>query len=1123
MKLHYSYPNTTLPGRPRRLALAVMLASLPASLAAQQSDTPDVEEVVVTGSYIRGTPLDAPSPVQVIDRDSIEAQGASQIWDVIRNLEANSGSDTDVSGSNDASQLTGTAQVNLRNLGGNATLTLINGKRQVPAAAVSSSGGEFVDLNSIPLVMTQRVEVLTDGGSALYGSDAVAGVVNVIMRNDFEGLELYGDVQGIAKAGDLFDTTVSGIWGWADDSGDTHFVLSAEHFDRDRVPVRYANSYQPEFATYNGTVGAMSNSLVLPGATTNPAYVRQDLIDRNIEEDNNSDTVLQDPLCYEQTDVDGNPFYSDNRYSDLGENHADCQEDTSEWSSVALATQRTSFAGSFNHSFNEAAEFYSFFQYSDAETERDNTSRISSRSVHLYLAPPGAHGGNPFGSQVELGHFAPEIGLSRPTEADIPNSPLSTANGGIGTAMQGTGVAVGWPRTANSDYTYNETMGVQAGLRGEFYAADRRFDYDVSYSWSGSSIEQNYRTLNRQNTELALQGLGGPECTPNGVADFDYAGASPFIWSSGGAGLADIFTQQTFPGYTLNLHETLSLGLTSNNQGQGGCQFFNPFLTALADPELANSPELIDWMVEDVKRADKRNKLAVFDAVVSGELFEMAGGTAQFAAGGQYRQRNAKSNAPAINLPGIPDAIRGYDENGVPNEFAYVTNNLECAQCIFNFDHDRDVKAVFGELSLPLWNNVESQVALRWEDYGGNIGSELTPKLAISWRPVDTLMLRGSYSQSFRAPNIGVVEESFDAFAAGFQDPLREQEVRAGLLPPTNENARSNFSYTVGAPNPDLGNESADTYSMGFQWTPGGQLEGFNLGADFWRFEVKDRVLPQIPVTALFPERDAFIAASQDPSNYVSNESLPSDADERFVSCDPDALESQFGRDSDERLDCVVDPRTYEVDGVVRVPGSTTAAISQITLKAINGGNIEVDGVDMTAGYDWTHDWGQFSLGMSFTHVRQYAVNDIPGYDLGLQETGRFDAAGTDGDTPIVRSLPDNKGSITLGWNNGNHSASVINRHIGSFEILGYQNSFDNASERTRDFLRPETSHYQTWDFQYNYSHDWANDAFGTTRFTVGILDAFNADLPYTSLDNYDTSVYDGRGRRYYFRALMQF
>src|SRR5690606_26561115 len=151
-----------------------------------------------------------------------------------------------------------------------------------------------------------------------------------------------------------------------------------------------------------------------------------------------------------------------------------------------------------------------------------------------------------------------------------------------------------------------------------------------------------------------------------------------------------------------------------------------------------------------------------------------------FAVGGQYRDRNAKSKAPSINDPGIPNAIAGYDDNGVPDEFMYVTNNLECAQCIFNFDHDRSAKALFTEFSLPFWNNVESQIAGRWEDYGGAIGSKLTPKVALSWRVRDTLLLRGSYSQSFRAPNIGVVEESFEAFAASFQDPLRRQEVRAG-------------------------------------------------------------------------------------------------------------------------------------------------------------------------------------------------------------------------------------------------------------------------------------------------------------------------------------------------------
>ena len=193
----------------KAITLGVILAGLAAPVVAQDTE---IEEVIVTGSFIRGSALDAPSPVQVVDRESIEAQGAAVIWDVIKNLEVNSGSITNP-GSGDNTQVSGSANVNLRNLGENSTLTLINGKRMVPAAAVTQSGGEFVDLNSIPLVMTDRVEVLTDGGSALYGADAVAGVVNIIMRTEFEGLEIYGDLQGVQAADNAYDATVSAIWG----------------------------------------------------------------------------------------------------------------------------------------------------------------------------------------------------------------------------------------------------------------------------------------------------------------------------------------------------------------------------------------------------------------------------------------------------------------------------------------------------------------------------------------------------------------------------------------------------------------------------------------------------------------------------------------------------------------------------------------------------------------------------------------------------------------------------------------------------------------------------------------------------------------------------------------------
>lgn len=251
--------------------MATTLACVPLLLQAQQSEEPAVEEVIVTGSYLRGSPLDAPSPVQVVDRQSIEAQGAAQIWDVIKNLEINSGSITNEGsdGGNAAmGNVSGMANVNLRNLGENSTLTLINGKRQVAAATTTPTGGEFVDINTIPLVMVERLEVLTDGGSALYGSDAVAGVVNVIMRTQFEGLEIYGDVQALASSTGNQDKTASIIWGWANDSGTTHFVVSGEVFHRDPVPLSAAR-YFDDKSEFTGSVGGLGVVVNNPGFGSN--------------------------------------------------------------------------------------------------------------------------------------------------------------------------------------------------------------------------------------------------------------------------------------------------------------------------------------------------------------------------------------------------------------------------------------------------------------------------------------------------------------------------------------------------------------------------------------------------------------------------------------------------------------------------------------------------------------------------------------------------------------------------------------------------------------------------------------------------------------------------------------
>lgn len=1130
--------QSKFPSTRKAITLAV-LAGLSMPVLAQEQDT--IEEVVVTGSFIRGTPLDAPSPVQMIDRDSIEAQGAAIIWDVIKNLEVNSGSFTN-SGSGERSQTEGTAVVNLRNLGENSTLTLINGKRMAPHAGETTTGGEFVNINAIPIVMTDRIEVLTDGGSALYGADAVAGVVNIIMRTEFEGFELFGDIQGVEAAGDAFDQTVSGIWGWASDDGDTHLVISAERFERDKLNVKYGNHID-ENSQFLATVSSVGGAVASPvfGANVNPAYINQEVIDYNISQGGDDSAIYSDPLCESMQGTTGIPFQYGSLREQRGERDGACREDVARFNFLARETERSSVALSFDHTFSEAAEFYVFANHSQNKVILEggglnNTGGSSTtRGPTVFLAQPNAYTRNPafgfnaIGQTMELGFFAPQAGLERPT--DIPNAPISMVNGGPNIAI--------WanprdniPRDGQrSNFTNTEGALVQAGMRGDFQVNDRDWNYDLSYAWSSTSNEQSYQVFNRERTELAANGLGGPNCTPNGRSDFDFenalgpfGGAVPQAWDFYGA-----LTQTFFPGYVFTTRESLSQALTSNNHGQGGCQFYNPFLTQFTDPNLANSPELMDWMNQTVLRADKRNKLEVFDAVVSGGLFDLAGGEAAFAAGLQRRARNAKSIAPELNFPGLQNRILGYDASGVPNDFHYVANNYECSNCIFNYDNTRTTDAVFLELSLPFLEDVETQVAIRWEDYGGNIGSELSPKVALSWRPVEDLLMRASFSQSFRAPNIGIVEQGLEAGSTVFKDPISNQMVRAGLLDPIPENGEVEQTFTLGGPAPFVGNEYADSYSAGFIWTPSGSLDGLSVQADFWRFEVSDRVLPQPPISAVQPEIDAFLQVRDNPANYILNDSISADSPVLDVPCNPTALEAQFGRDSDERLNCVVNPALYEVGnqgfGISRVARGENANLITVTLAAINAGEIQADGVDAKVAYNWVTDLGRFRASLDYTHVRQYKLIGVPGLELGLLDTGIFDAAGTSGNGLHVRSLPDNKGNFTFTWLRDQYAVTLINRHIGSYQDLAYDFAYETGNDLVRSLLRRKVDSYNTWDIQMNYTHDWGSAAYGSTIFTFGVLDLLDKDLPYREVGglNYDATVFDPRGRRVYARARWTF
>ena len=219
----------------------------------------DIEEVMVTGSYIKGSATDGASPVEVIDREEIENIGAVSIADITRNLSVNSGSEN-ASDSFTQGSTQGTSNVNLRGLGLSSTLILIDGRRQTLTGATSNDGSVFVNTNAIPVVALERVEVLKEGAASIYGSDAVAGVVNYIFRRDFTGVEFEMSSQEADISGQT-DDRVSMIWGAK--NGDSNFVLAASILDRSAMS---GADFNPSLAQLG--ISGLGTSFLLFGPST---------------------------------------------------------------------------------------------------------------------------------------------------------------------------------------------------------------------------------------------------------------------------------------------------------------------------------------------------------------------------------------------------------------------------------------------------------------------------------------------------------------------------------------------------------------------------------------------------------------------------------------------------------------------------------------------------------------------------------------------------------------------------------------------------------------------------------------------------------------------------------------
>jgi outer membrane receptor protein involved in Fe transport len=467
--------------------------------AAASAGNQPLEEIVVTGSYIgRPTQADSPAPLRVITQGDIGALGVNELSDVIERLTINTGSQNNPDAFTQ-NYTTGTSNINLRGLGVSSTLVMINGRRQTQSAAATDRGENFVDTSSLPpMIAFDRIETLKDGATALYGSEAVAGVVNFITRSEFVGFDLQVDFQTV-DAYPQEDSQISGLWGIGDDA--THFLAAFSFLDRSPLSTNDRRLSGPaDDLSQAGNPG----SFLVPSLPGNPVYglVWTAAFDSNLN--GVADAleprlglpavpgaqlpVFADPDCTTIAAQDPKvvPGIAVSVPSPLGDIPIGlCQFDFGQYYYLVPEEQRQSAYFELTHDFSDRVTSRIEFHIVNNDAKRNNSPTFPFAAFPEVSA---THPDNPYGTDVNF--IGRVLGAGGEAVTSLHNSDT-------------------WRLAATISGDINAAWGWELGLqksRNEFFAAAPDVLVD--------------------RFDLAIVGLGGPRCNPAsgapGIGDCAY-------------------------------------------------------------------------------------------------------------------------------------------------------------------------------------------------------------------------------------------------------------------------------------------------------------------------------------------------------------------------------------------------------------------------------------------------------------------------------------------------------------------------------------------------------------------------------------------------------------------------
>ncbi|MCD7097148.1 TonB-dependent receptor [Stenotrophomonas sp. MMGLT7] len=935
------------------LALGTMAPAFAQQAAAPADSTQTLDSVVVTGSRLRRVDTETANPVVTVSAEQIAATGKATVGDLLQELPSIAGNATNPNTNNGGG--TGASTISLRGLGEKRTLVLVNGIRLA-----------YNDVNAIPASMIERIEVLSDGASAVYGSDAIGGVVNFILRERFEGVQFSSDF-GTSGERDGNRRNFSLTAGKAWERGS--LVGGLSYHDIDAVSAAARDYSKDALYLIDGQSVAQGSSAT-PGGSIN--FNDGSATSNALAASNGCSRVTLNP------GVSGATGAGDFHCYDATADSYNYQP----YNLLQTPQKRTNafLLGSYRLTDNVEAYVNTWF------------SKTESSSV-IAPVPIFANGDNFLVSADSYYNpFGVNFGTDRST--DTSYNDLNTR-----------ATVLGDRRYQYDTYNFQISPGLRGGFGDSSWRWDASFNYGKVKQKSINYGFLDYAKFNQAVGPSFLDSDGTVKCGSAGAA---IAGCTPI----------DIF----------NLNDASNLATLEG-------MIVNPIVTS----------------VYTVKQ---------FEANANGELFELPAGTASLAAGISYRKESTSTRA---------DPLWTGDENGLCGVIEFCASVLGGS---FNVK-EAYAEALFPLLKdLPLVSSLNVSIGTRFSDYS-SVGSKTNSKLSLEYRPVENLLLRGTVSQVFRAPDISELYAGVAGDAATANDPCNGytggNDVACANVPTDGSYQQADGQISGKASGAavagyQLKPETGKSYDVGIVYDPE-WADGLSLSADWWRIDLEDTITTVSVQTVL----------NQCYANPAS------------------AFCALIHRNGNGTINYVAEP-------------------------TVNLGKLWARGIDFNLNYRLPQTpWGSFTTSLNGTYLTRYDIlpDTTDPSTVTIHNAGKY--------TYSYGNFPRWRGLATLGWTLGDWSASWRIRYIGNTQIGSSDLEQGLSADYDQAGVVRKIGAYVYHSVQLGYEFQpWH------TRLELGVDNIADKQPPLYYANNVtnantDVATYDLLGRYYWARATVKF